>query len=242
MALVPKITHCHFLRRPIGQIVCTAGLKNIKKPPNYDHIVMPERPRLKFVDKVPTFIYNHKTPRTTKRLDLLRGPEEIHNYLIHKQYGLVALSGGRMNYRHFETIRFAMMRKLDVKKMFAVWRVDPPWLPVTKKGLGSRMGGGKGSIDHYVTPVKTGRIIIEVGGKCSYEEVLPYLRSCAFKMPFKCMPCNEDILREMKEKEEREARDNINPYTFEYMIKNNIGNCRQWISTHVDYKYFGKYL
>lgn len=44
-----------------------------------------------------------------------------------------ALSGGRMNYRHFETIRFAMMRKLDVKKMFAVWRVDPPWLPVTKK-------------------------------------------------------------------------------------------------------------
>lgn len=33
------------------------------------------------------------------------------------------------------------------------------------------MGGGKGSIDHYVTPVRPGRIIIEVAGHCEFIEV-----------------------------------------------------------------------
>lgn len=32
------------------------------------------------------------------------------------------------------------------------------------------MGGGKGAIDHYVTPIKAGRVIIEVGGHCEYFE------------------------------------------------------------------------
>lgn len=33
------------------------------------------------------------------------------------------------------------------------------------------MGGGKGSIDHYATPVKAGRVILEVGGHCEFFEV-----------------------------------------------------------------------
>jgi ribosomal protein L16/L10AE len=33
------------------------------------------------------------------------------------------------------------------------------------------MGGGKGPIDHYVTPVKAGRVIVEMGGKCEFAEV-----------------------------------------------------------------------
>ena len=34
------------------------------------------------------------------------------------------------------------------------------------------MGGGKGAIDFYVTPVKSGRVILEVGGPLEYEEVI----------------------------------------------------------------------
>jgi len=49
--------------------------------------------------------------------------------------------------------------------MFAIWRIDAPWKPITKKPVGSRMGGGKGNIHHYVTPVKANRIILEMGGK-----------------------------------------------------------------------------
>lgn len=55
--------------------------------------------------------------------------------------------------------------------MFAIWRIPAPWQPVTKKGQGQRMGGGKGAIDHYVTPIRAGRIIVEMGGKCEFEEV-----------------------------------------------------------------------
>lgn len=76
-----------------------------------------------------------------------------------------------MRSEHFEMARLVVARKLDQKRMFAIWRVDPPWQPVTKKGQGQRMGGGKGAIDHYVTPIKAGRIVLEVGGKCDYAEV-----------------------------------------------------------------------
>lgn len=36
------------------------------------------------------------------------------------------------------------------------------------------MGAGKGSIDHYVTPVKANRVIIEVGGDIQYFQVRNY--------------------------------------------------------------------
>lgn len=68
-------------------------------------------------------------------------------------------------------MRLGIGRRIDVDRMFAIWRVDPPWQPVTKKGQGQRMGGGKGAIDHYVTPIKHGRIILEVAGHCEFEEV-----------------------------------------------------------------------
>lgn len=79
-----------------------------------------------------------------------------------------------MRIEHFEMARLVVARHLDQKRMFAIWRIDPPWQPVTKKGQGQRMGGGKGAIDHYVTPIKSGRVILEVGGKCEYAEVICY--------------------------------------------------------------------
>lgn len=55
---------------------------------------------------------------------------------------------------------------------FAIWRVGPPWLPKTKKPQGTKLGGGKGSISHYVTPVRAKRIILEVGGYITEAEVI----------------------------------------------------------------------
>lgn len=55
-------------------------------------------------------------------------------------------------------MRLTIGRKLDTNTMFAIWRVDAPWQPITKKGQGQRMGGGKGAIDHYVTPIKAGKV------------------------------------------------------------------------------------
>ena len=103
------------------------------------------------------------------------------------------------------------------------------------------MGGGKGAIDHYVTPVKAGRVIVEVGGKCEFEQCLPFLRELAEKMPFKARATSYETLQ--KEREEKELLDkaNINPYTAEYLIRNNIGNCHSWISKY-DKRWFFKYV
>lgn len=59
-------------------------------------------------------------------------------------------------------MRLTIGRKMDQSRMFAEWRVDAPWQPITKKGQGMRMGGGKGAIDHYVTPVKAGMALNQV--------------------------------------------------------------------------------
>jgi large subunit ribosomal protein L16 len=39
-----------------------------------------------------------------------------------------------------------------------------PDKPVTKKPAETRMGSGKGNVDHWVAPVKRGRLLFEIGG------------------------------------------------------------------------------
>lgn len=109
--------------------------------------------------------------KMTKRLMLMRGPEKTHDFLVHEQYGIMATGGGRMRHQNFENVRMSILKKIDTKRMFAIWRIAAPWQPITKKGKGMRMGGGKAAIDHYVTPVRPNRIIMEVAGHCEYAEV-----------------------------------------------------------------------
>jgi len=91
-----------------------------------------------------------------------------------------ALSGGQLHHGHFEMMRIGINKRMDESRMFAVWRVPAPWKSKTRKGPGRKMGGGKGSVDHYVTPVKSGRIIFELGGECEFSEVFMMLVSCGF--------------------------------------------------------------
>jgi large subunit ribosomal protein L16 len=103
------------------------------------------------------------------------------------------------------------------------------------------MGGGKGAIDHYVTPIKHGRIIIELGGHCEFSEAFPILREVAEKLPFKAKAVSHQMLEEMKQKEIDLEKQNINPYTLEYVIKNNMGKTHHWVSPY-DRKWFGKHM
>nr|CAG4646565.1 EOG090X0DE4 [Macrothrix elegans] len=222
-------------------MVQLAGMKNFTPPPSYDHIQIPEKSKLPFLDKVPTYSANLRPPKMMKRLRFIRGPEDIHNELIYQQYGIVALCGGRLNSGHIEMIRMTVNKKMDASRMFAHWRIDPPWQPLTRKGQGKRMGGGKGPIDHYVTPIKAGRIIIEIGGKCEFAEALPFLREVAEKLPFRAKATSYELMQEEKVKQEELAASNINPYTAEYVIRNNLGGCHRWISKY-DKKWFFQYV
>ncbi|CAH0555854.1 unnamed protein product [Brassicogethes aeneus] len=228
------------LRVPVVSLVQKCGLKHYQAPPKYDHVEFPEKPKLKYIDKVPQLPAAIKPPKMQKNLKLMRGPEPVHNFLLHKQYGIMALCGGRIKWGHFEMMRLTVGRKMDLNRMFAVWRIDSPWQPITKKGQGQRMGGGKGAIDHYVTPVKAGRIILEIGGKCEFAEVKKFLDDISNKLPFRATAVSQQMLDEMNAREQWQEENNQNPYTMKYVIQNNMGGCRKWLKP-IDLKYFGKY-
>lgn len=94
------------------------------------------------------------------------------------------MGGGYLHWGHIEMMRLTINRKMDSRTTFARWRINGPYKPITRKGLGQRMGGGKGAIDHYVTPVRYGRLIVEVGGKVELAQVEHILKEVAKKLPF----------------------------------------------------------
>ncbi|XP_015181106.1 PREDICTED: 39S ribosomal protein L16, mitochondrial [Polistes dominula] len=224
-----------------GILVQRAGIKIFPPPEKVKDVEFPERNKLRIMEKVPQYPPSLRPFKMQKRLRLMRGPEPVHNTLLHKQFGIIALGGGRLKYGHFEMIRMTLLRNFEFDDMFAIWRVDPPWQPITKKPQGSRMGGGKGPIDHYVTPVKPDRVIIEVGGNIKFFQVKKVLQDIANKCPFKAMAISQEILDKRAEIQRRNEENNLNPWTWKYIIQNNIGGCHKWISP-VDKLWFAKYL
>lgn len=103
------------------------------------------------------------------------------------------------------------------------------------------MGGGKGSIDHYVTPIKAGRIIVELGGRCEFAQAYPFLREVAEKLPFRAKVTSYEEMEAEKQNEIEKFNSNLNPYTSEYVIKNNMGGVHDWIS-YYDKKWFFKHV
>lgn len=222
-------------------VTSIATLKLWPQPPSLKNVELPEQRKLPMLDKVPLWLGQNKAVKMTKRLIDIRGPELIRNKLIYKQFGIIALSGCYLKFGHLEMIRHIINKKMDTKRTFAVWGVDSPWKPVTKKGQGKKMGGGKGNIAYYVTPIRAGRIIIEIGGAVEYEEVYSYLNEIVEKLPCDAMVISEKIMQDLKMEEEELIEKNQNPFTFEYVIKNNLQNCHQWISKY-DKIWFGKYI
>ncbi|KAF6206745.1 hypothetical protein GE061_017981, partial [Apolygus lucorum] len=80
-----------FYQKFIGDVcaVQSRGIKYFTKPPTYDDVEIPVKAKPKFVEKVPQNLQNIKMPKMTKNLRFMRGPEEVHNELIHKQYGII---------------------------------------------------------------------------------------------------------------------------------------------------------
>lgn len=52
-------------------------------------VEFPERSKLKFMDKVPLIHGNIRPPKMTKSLKFMRGPEQVHNFLLHQQFGII---------------------------------------------------------------------------------------------------------------------------------------------------------
>jgi len=57
--------------------------------------------------------------------------------------------------------------------------------PVTVKSIGSRMGRGKGSVDHWICPVRKGRMLFQVQRPRWIKLAVVALVKASFKLPFR---------------------------------------------------------
>ncbi len=97
-------------------------------------------------------------------------------------FGLMGMESCWISSRQIEAARRIILRYL--KKGGKLWIRVFPDKPVTRKGTEVPMGGGKGSVDHYVFPIKPGRIIFELEG-LKEEVVREAFKKSADKLPLK---------------------------------------------------------
>ena len=96
--------------------------------------------------------------------------------------GLKAVESAWLNSRQLEAARRVITNYL--KREGRLWIRVFPDKPVTKRPPETTMGGGKGSVDHYVFPVRPGRIIFELD-TAKPEMAKEALRLASYKLPFK---------------------------------------------------------
>lgn len=92
----------------------------------------------------------------------MKGAAQRGSTLAFGEFGLQALEPCWMEARQIESARIALTRYM--KRGGKVWIRIFPDKPVTLKPAETRMGKGKGAVDHWVAIVKPGRIIFEIGG------------------------------------------------------------------------------
>ena len=95
-------------------------------------------------------------------------------------YGLKAMESHWITARQIEAARRAMTRY--AKRGGKIWIRVFPDKSVTARAAETRMGKGKGSVDHWVAVVKAGRIMFEMAG-VPEEVAREAMRLAAAKLP-----------------------------------------------------------
>ena len=113
----------------------------------------------------------------------MKGMATRGNKVAYGEYGLAALEPSWITSQQIEAARTAMSRY--IKRGGQVWIKIFPDKPVTSKALGTRMGSGKGTPDHWVAVVKPGRVMFEIAG-VSEEVAREAMRLAMHKLPIKC--------------------------------------------------------
>ena len=97
-------------------------------------------------------------------------------------YGLKAIEPGWVTARQIEASRIVISRV--VRKIGKMWIRIFPDKPVTARPAETRMGKGKGALDHWIAVVKPGRILFEIDG-VSRNEAEQAFRDAGHKLPMK---------------------------------------------------------
>ncbi len=98
------------------------------------------------------------------------------------ELGLKSLECGYLSARQIESARRAIVG--EMKRRGKVWIRVFPDKPYTKRAAETRMGKGKGSVDHWVAVIRPGRILFEVGG-ADGNEAMKALERARYKLGLK---------------------------------------------------------
>ncbi len=109
-----------------------------------------------------------------------KGTAQAGNALNFGDYGMQALEAAWLTSRQIEAARRAITHYL--RRGGNVWIRIFPDKSVTKKPAETRMGGGKGAVDHWVAVVKPGRVLFELGG-VGEDMAKEAVRLAAHKLP-----------------------------------------------------------
>ncbi len=112
----------------------------------------------------------------------LTGIANTGQFIEFGEFGMQALDRGRITNNQIESCRVAITRFFSRKGK--VWIRIFPDKPVSKKPAEVRMGKGKGATDHWVAPVRPGRILFEIGN-VSKEDAQSALVRAAAKLPIR---------------------------------------------------------
>jgi len=97
------------------------------------------------------------------------------------EFGLKAVSRGRMTSRQIEAGRRTITRK--VKRGGKLWIRVFPDKPITQKPLEVRQGKGKGNVEYWVAQIQPGRVLYEIEG-VTEEQAREAFTLAAAKLPF----------------------------------------------------------
>ncbi|HEX7456283.1 MAG TPA: 50S ribosomal protein L16 [Candidatus Nanoarchaeia archaeon] len=95
-------------------------------------------------------------------------------------YAIKTLEAGWISARQIESARRAITHY--TKRGGRLWIRVFPDKPITKKPPETRMGSGKGGVDHYVAVVKPGTILFEMSG-VDQETAQEAMRRASAKLP-----------------------------------------------------------
>ena len=109
-----------------------------------------------------------------------QGDAQAGNKIVFGDFGLQALESAWLTSRQIEAARRAITRY--IRRGGKVWIRIFPDKPVTRKPAETRMGSGKGPLDHWVAVVKPGRILFEMGG-VGEEVAKGAMRLASYKLP-----------------------------------------------------------
>ena len=119
-----------------------------------------------------------------------RGKARSGNTISFGEYGLQAQECAWITSRQIEAARRAIVHHM--RRGGKVWIRIYPDKSVTSKPAETRMGSGKGSLDHWVAVVKPGRVIFEIAG-VREETAREAMRLASHKLPIKTRFMSRDI-------------------------------------------------